>query len=303
MNSKTSNNSYSASAYPKNFNRTYQAKGRIDDGKKWDHDGFDQLQTEHQSAYSRSSASSAKTGEKDLSQSTKTRREKRPDQQFYSVRQKQSMRQEELSKKTQSKIDGSERLNCSAIEKIEDPSPYLQPIKEVLTAFGEKEMLLLEDDKVSVSNVSTALSDPQEGVTKSEVLREGVNAIDISQSPKSTEPSDIIFDLALELGSEQVNVRIYQGEEDYEGVLDRICDENNVEFRTKLCLKINILLLIKESCSNPEKIDAVLNKLLDKNYELIMNDKQPDLNEERSCGYSDKETLMESTLEISESSF
>jgi hypothetical protein len=302
--------------------RNSQQEAKACDAERWDHGGFDQLQLEQQDKYSKSRnncpdktvvADCLETSNKEsdsLNENAKwthdkyqdslhdfpsiidtelnfkeasqkrNKKEKRPDRQLYNAR----MRNEELKKRKENTIHLPDRWNCSAIEKKEDSSPYPQMAKDVLIALEGKEIYGLEDDKLSISNVSTAMSDKlkswdEESYVKSEAKREKDN-IDIAQSPRDKESAYVLFDLLLETENGTTNIRFYQGEEDYETFLDKLCDIHNFQPRMALYFKISILQQVKEALVDPEQIDFILDKLLDINYKLLMDEEKIDEAEE-----------------------
>ena len=324
-NSKTfnQNHGFSSQRQQQPF-RAYQAKSKACDLDRWDHSGFDQLQSE-QDRFSKSTKSqkdqidlTSTSDSIDIPNTTKhseitneatkqaqetqtsldtqpsnstqeiqkeapklARKERRPDRQLYSVRQKctTNARTEEVRRMKEMTIQCSERLNCSIIEKREDYSPYPQAVKDVLTAFEDKDHYPHEDDKLSISNVSTAMSDPlknweEESYMKSEAAKERMDTTaDMSQHAHSSEISSILFDMVLETENGTINVRIAHGEEDYEAYLDNLCNTYNFDAKMRLYFKINVVQLINESTTTTEeseKVEALLDKLLDINYKLLM---------------------------------
>jgi len=211
---------------------------------------------------------------KEAPQETKTKR--KPDRQLYSVRQKCSTKNEDVKKTKETTIQCSERLNCSAIEKKEDAaSPYLKTVKEVLKAFDEKEVHSTEEDKLSISNVSTAMSDrlrnwEEESYLKHELLKDRVDSYEMVPSPKHKEPLEVLFDILLETENGTRTVRIYQGEENYEALLEKLCSSSNFDARTGLYFKINVLQMIIEAGASNEKVNTAFEQLLDINYKILM---------------------------------
>jgi len=225
---------------------------------RWDHSGFDQLQLEQQNRTIQNKSSSS-------SSSKPAKREKRPDRQLYNARQRHQQ--------NKSIAKSPERLNCSVIEKIEESSPYLQTVKDVLKAFEYKEVNSFEDDKESVSNVSTAISERLKGIDeesyiRSETIKEKEDSIDNIESP-SKESGEILFEMMVEIESGMMNLKIHEGD-DYENVLERVCIESNLDAKTGLHFKINILQAIAGMLENPEEVNKSLDVLLDINYKLLM---------------------------------
>jgi len=226
---------------------------------RWDHSGFDQLQLEQQNRTLQNKSSS------DLKKPAK--RERRPDRQLYNARQRHQQ--------NKSIAKSPERLNCSVIEKIEESSPYLQTVKDVLKAFEYKEVNSFEDDKESVSNVSTAISERLKGIDeesyiRSETIKEKEDSIDNIESPSASKDSgEILFEMMLETESGMMNLKLHEGD-DYENVLEQACIESNLDAKTGLHFKINILQAIAGMLENPEEVNKSLDVLLDINYKLLM---------------------------------
>ena len=221
---------------------------------RWDHSGFDQLEQENRTLQNKSSVA-------------KPKREKRPDRQLYNVRQR--VNQPKPVTKTPAK--SPERLNCSVIEKIEESSPYLQTVKDVLKAFEYKEVNSFEDDRLSVSNVSTAISERLKGIDeesyiKSETIKEKEDSIEILESPIV-----VLFDMMMETPNGLMNLRVHEGD-DYEQILENACIEANLDTKTSLHFKINLLQTIANMLENPEDVNRSLDALLDLNYQMLMNE-------------------------------
>ena len=283
---------------------TFQNKSRAQEVDKWGHEGFEQLELQAQLQNSKLSKSrrnnpdltmasdslkvqkNDKTAQndkekwthdkyeeilceepktKEQAQNQKPKREKRPDRALYSVRQKHSLRNEEMKKANESTVLCSDKLKCIENEKKEG-NPSSPPLKTL----GDKET---EDDKLSISNVSTAMSDPlksweEESYTKNETKEKAESV----EEQKEKEELEILFDIQLENENGLVSVRMYKGEEDYGAILDRLCDQQNLDPRTALYFKINMFEAIKEALgeNDCEKLAIDLNNLLNVNYKLVM---------------------------------
>lgn len=222
-----------------------------------------------------------------LQQETKTKR--RPDRQLYNVRQKHSIKTEETTtKKT------TEKPACSK----EESSPCFKgAAKDVFHGLDEKEIHSTEDDKLSISNVSTAMSDrlrnwEEESYLKSEFLKDRVDTSDLTHSPKdnSKESLEVLFDIVLETEQGANHLKIYQGEEDYETVLESMCNKSNFDTRTALYFKINMMQMIVEAGLGNEKVSSTLDKLLDMNYKILMCESGVCEADESIASYLEKES-------------
>jgi len=154
---------------------------------------------------------------------------------------------------------------------MEESSPYLQTVKDVLKAFEYKEVNSFEDDRLSVSNVSTAISERLKGIDeesyiKSETIKEKEDSIDDVESPLN-----VLFDIMMETPNGLMNLRINEGD-DYEQILEKACIESNFDTKTSLHFKINLLQTIAGMLDNPEDVNRSLDALLDLNYKLLMNE-------------------------------
>jgi hypothetical protein len=234
--------------------KSFSGKSQAVLADRWDHSGFDQLEQENRTLQNKSSVG-------------KPRREKRPDRQLYNVRQRVNQ-----TKPTTTPAKSPERLNCSVIEKIEESSPYLQTVKDVLKAFEYKEVNSFEDDRLSVSNVSTAISERLKGIDeesyiKSDTIKEKEDSIeDIEESPIV-----VLFDMMMETPNGLMNLRVHEGD-DYEQILEKACIESSLDTKTSLHFKINLLQTIANMLDNPEEIHKSVDALLDLNYQLLMNE-------------------------------
>ncbi len=296
-NSKTYNPEYSSSFQKSSFH----SKSKFQDTDRWDHGGFDQLQTENSSKYSKLKKSKRNVEDKtmvadslnagvpqtgstldndkwthDKFQETvnqevkpkeqvqeKPKRERKPDRALYNVRQRCGIKDEEKKLK-----EKSESL----------PSP--QPAKDILLGFGEKEAYQFEDDRLSISNVSTAMSDPlkswdEESYAKIEFLKEKQDSLDVIQSPKSSKKgeeslAEVLFEIMLQSEQGIVTIKVHKGEEDYLAFLNKLCCDHHLDARSALYFKINMLDMINEAGADNANLTAALDHLLDINYKLLM---------------------------------
>ena len=240
-------------------------KSKLVNADRWDHKGFEQ----------ESQKQIAKVDEKlETSKPTKARKEKKPDRQLYSVRQRNNLRQEK-ERKSKESTQNHEKPDQSKDESQLETSSYKQMVKDIISACEDKEANIFEDDKLSVSNVSTAISEKMKGTDedisiKCEQIKEEDDFND-SISPSSiTKESEILVELVLESGNGSFVITVYKDEEDFETILNNICLNSNLDPTASLYFKINILQYIKDSIESCEKVDTYLDSLLNLNYKLIM---------------------------------
>ena len=306
-NSKTYNPEYSSS-----FQKpSVYSKPKFQDTDRWDHGGFDQLQTENASKYSKLKKSKRNVEDKTMAADSlnagvsqtgstlendkwthdkfqetvnqqvrpkeqvpeKPKRERKPDRALYNVRQRCGMKDEEKKPKETVKKPQSEKEKNESL-----PSP--QPVKDVLLGFGEKDAYQFEDDKLSISNVSTAMSDPlkswdEESYARVELLKEKQDSLDLIQSPKSSKKSEeslseVLFEIMLQSEQGIVTIKIHKGEEDYLAFLNKLCCDHHLDARSALYFKINMLDMINEAGADNANVTAALDHLLDINYKLLM---------------------------------
>jgi hypothetical protein len=302
-NSKTYNPEYSSSFQKSSF----YSKPKFQDTDRWDHGGFDQLQTENTPKYSKLKKSKINVEEKTMAADSlnagasqtgftlendkwthdkfqetvnqevkpkeqvqeKPKRERKPDRALYNVRQRCGIKDEEKKlKETIKTPQSNESL----------PSP--QPAKDVLLGFGEKEAYQFEDDRLSISNVSTAMSDPfksweEESYGRVELLKEKQDSLDIIQSPKSSKKgeeslSEVLFEIMVQSEQAIVTIKVHKGEEDYLAFLNKLCCDQHLDARSALYFKINMLDMINEAGADNANVTAALDHLLDINYKLLM---------------------------------
>jgi hypothetical protein len=185
------------------------------------------------------------------------KREKRPDQLLYSVRSKVS-KGDDLNKSQLSNAPLSSRG-----EKADENSPRLKQDKDILEH--------LEDDKSSISNVSTAISDRLKNFDDENKLELAMDRPLQSESSqiKKDDPH-LLFELALESEKPSETIKIYDNEEDYDIFLDNVCLAQNVRGELALHFKIYVLRVLKDIHPKFLRIEPLFNKLLDINYKLMM---------------------------------
>jgi len=258
-----------SSSFQRSSYQTNPEKAKLVNAERWDHKGYEQLEFEQENP----KALTNNEEKIETSKQQKPRREKKPDRQLYSVRQRNNLRQESELKNKDS-LQNSEKLNEDQTSKNQESSSYKQMVKEMLSACEDKEAYPFEDDKLSVSNVSTAFSDKFKGTEedisiKCEQIKEEDDFNDSIPSP-TLPSSEILFELVLQTGNGMINITMYKDDDDIESMLDNICLSSSLDPTASLYLKINVLQYIKESIESNEKVDACLDNLLNLNYKLIM---------------------------------
>jgi len=307
-NSKTYHSEYSSSFQKSPFH-SFSSKSKYQDSDRWDHGGFDQLQTETTSKYSKPKKSRRNVDNNTMASDSfntslpqtspavekdkwthdkfqetvnqepkakqpvpeKPKRERKPDRALYNVRQRCEMKEKETVKQSP---------NPTSEKDKNEPLPSPQAAKDVLFGFRDKETYQFEDDKLSISNVSTAMSDPlksweEENCARVELLKEKQDSLDIIQSPKSSKKSEeslteVLFEIMLQTEQGVVTVKVNKGEEDYMAFLNKLCDDHHLDARSALYFKINMLDLINEIGADHANVSAALDRLLDINYKLLM---------------------------------
>jgi len=201
---------------------------------------------------------------------------KKPDKPLYSVREKQNKNDETV------KFPGSAfQSSATKSEKHEDnfETPKVKSNAEsFLSLANEKEALILEDD---ISNVSTAISDRHKwdddnlnSNSKSDNKSEAKDKLTPTNTEDISGRSSIVPSAGIEIllsnGASSELIKIYDNEDDYEALLDKICVDNQIKGAFSLHLKIYILKNMKDAkVFDTRKIDQLYNKLLDINFKVI----------------------------------
>jgi len=233
---------------------------------KWQHDKFiDESQSTQQ----------GRPGSR-KDQKGKNRDEKRPDRQLYSARKKHvhgddsicestcTDPAENIHNKDELILHGeTESQNRSGSDK-KDQASQAANLKGILGIGDDKEG---QEDKSFVSNVSTAMSDKFKSGEDEMVTREKSHSND--SNLRNYEPR-ILFEISLKTERGREIIRIFDEEEDYEGVVDRICRSHNITGRMSLFFKINLLKLIYDSTRNKKRVEPVLDRLLELNAKIIL---------------------------------
>ena len=144
------------------------------------------------------------------------RKGKKTDNIFYSVREKQIKTEDDI-KVTQSSFSTSASKN----EKI-DENYDIPIIKSTIESFisipGEKEVITVEDDKSSISNVSTAISERQNKIwdeeninstSKTDLKSEILPISDNANLTKIEILAANFFEITLQNGETAQNIKIY----------------------------------------------------------------------------------------------
>jgi len=307
-NSKIYHSEYSSSFQKSPFH-SFSSKPKYQDSERWDHGGFDQLQTETNSKYSKLKKSRRNVDSNTMASDSfntsipqtppaaendkwthdkfhetvnqepkpkeqvleKPKRERKPDRALYNVRQRCEMKEKEAVKQSQT-------LTSEKDKNESFPSP--QAVKDVLLGFRDKDTYQFEDDRLSISNVSTAMSDPlksweEENYARVELLKEKQDSLDIIQSPKSSKKSEesfteVLFEIMFQTEQGIVTIKVNKAEEDYVAFLNKLCGDHHLDARSALYFKINMLDIINEAGVDNANVSAALDHLLDINYKLLM---------------------------------
>jgi len=103
-----------------------------------------------------------------------------------------------------------------------------------------------------------------------------------------------LFTMCLESEEGYDLVTIYENEDDYEGQITEVCDHFRMSERRALHFKINILQMIKECASSlNEKLEESLNRLLNLNYNILLEEHVASDNNEYDEILSDVKSLFE----------
>jgi hypothetical protein len=271
---------------------------------RWDHSGFDQLQQEENSGEwhhvqrpqkkkpAKSSTTDKKTsggsrkerggrrganhkdgntGNNVLSDekgsdslkfedSHKAKKEKRPDRLLYNPR------------KNRQEGDGNEGKE-KTVRKEKVPSLGLSKENVEMLETPTK-IQMSEQEKNSPSNVSTAMSDRQKNF---EEETSGMSSQANSQDDGALSESNLLFTMCFETERGLEMVPIYKDERDYEEFLNELCGAQSISSELEaLHFKINLLKVIKEMHPEPSRVEECLDKLLDRNYELLTCSQQND---------------------------
>jgi len=220
---------------------------------KWLHDKYDSIQSNFDPNSKTSQAAEAQN-----------KRSKRPDIALYSARNKHNRNSD------------TPNTNSSATSRNDVSTPK-NLYSKTLMGNEEKDITPFEDDSKSItSNVSTAFSERIKSTEEDIFINRDINLAEKGSSGFSGSKKDdshVLFEITLDNDRFTDNIKVYDNEEDYESFLEKICYQNDVKGDVALHLKIYILYLIKNS-NFPEfrRIESLYNRLLEENYNLIMND-------------------------------
>lgn len=292
----------------KKSNRSNYSHGKAVEANRWDHGGFDQLQNEQNQGHfrdeknskqqkSHNDASSGSTSDHRKTMKLSNQREgldgkwlhdkfeetledpyprksnqntdqgqqrrKRPNQALYNVRDKHTKESNsnDVSTILSSNLESTPRNKYAKNFNLKD----------------DKDVLSIEDDNKSyTSNVSTAFSERIKPLDDDLFAnRDSVCTDRTAEKLFSNKKDDshILFEINLENDGYCDTIKIYDNEEDYESFLDNICTNFGIKDEMALHFKIYLLYLIKQSIpSDFQRIEPLYLKLLEINYELMMND-------------------------------
>lgn len=259
---------------------------------KWAHDKYD-ANTEKAQAEPVSKVDN----EREKTQKP-ARKERRPDKQLYSVRDKRhndesKPRNINQENNKHGKLENQDREKIAIVKEEGLKLPK---------SIGKGAYVNEDDTKSTISNVSTAISDPLKGYEEeTSILRESKGEILPKKAEEKNEESkmelsepDAFFEIVLDTGKIEL-FRISENEEDYEGLLDSICESHGLGKRMSLYFKIYILKALQDVHTDAEKIDAIeaiLDRLLDINMKLIMVENGVESVDEVTLPYMDDEESM-----------
>jgi len=194
----------------------------------------------------------------------KAKKEKRPDRLLYNPRRNRddadTGKEKPVRKENVPKLGLSSKDIC---ESVETPTKIHQ-----------------ETEKNSPSNVSTAMSDRQKNFEEEPIIIESS-----SQDDAMLLESNLLFTMCFETERGLEMIPIYKDEEDYEGFLNELCGSHNMTSEMEsLHFKINLLKVIKEMHPEPSRVEECLDKLLDRNYQLLTSQQNEDNEEDDFFG-------------------
>jgi len=114
----------------------------------------------------------------------------------------------------------------------------------------------------------------------------------IKDSKEAKKEPGLLFELVLDAEKQDI-VKIYENEGDYEGFLDSLCGRYGIGKRMSLYFKINMMEAIMDVHPDPSKVEPVLDKLLEMNYKLMMADQEPgDIDQEILPYLNDEDQIL-----------
>lgn len=136
-----------------------------------------------------------------------------------------------------------------------------------------------DEERLSISSESTAHSEKvrSEEITYNSIAKtdqqkgnasSSIDALPVSaEKPRRTIP---VFVLSIMLEAQEVDLKIYENDEDTEATIDKFCTDNQITGDLVLYLKISI---VKALCAlellNAKKLEDLYFKLLNINYKLL----------------------------------
>jgi len=270
---------------------------------RWDHSGFDQLQQEENS------------GEWHHVQRPQKKKPQKPEKKAYGGSRKErggrkagaqkeaghagrvlsdekgsdSLKFEDLHKAKKEKRP--DRLLYNPRKNRDDADPKDKPTrKEKVPALGlsSKDIhevetptkVHQETEKNSPSNVSTAMSDRQKNFEEEPITE---SCLSNSHDDGMLLESNLLFTMCFETESGLEMIPIYKDEQDYEGFLNELCESHNLTSELEsLHFKINLLKVIQEIHPEPSRVEESLDKLLDRNYQLLTSQQNESNDEDDS---------------------
>jgi len=249
---------------------------------KWQHDKYtdDRQPPETTYNYPRNSRKNKNKGDS-----------KRPDRQLYSAREKHGPNDDAKSESTNTETmtslpnkEDSVNPESTSLTNLNDATQEVKlvhgdafennelliktnMVKGMLGIAEDKEGNATEEDKSFLSTVSTALSER----LKNQEDENNKPVVPVELPPKKTEPKMLIqFIIKSEHLHEKI--RISEDEEDYEGLMEKICRNHNFLGRMSLYFKINFLKMICDQQREKTQADVLLQKYVDLNAKLVLYD-------------------------------
>jgi len=255
---------------------------------KWQHDKYndDRHPPENTYNYPRNSRKNKNKGDS-----------KRPDRQLYSAREKHGPNDDAKSESTNietltslpnkeepgnpestsltSLNDNIQETKLIHGDTFENNELLIKTnmVKGMLGIAEDKEETANEGDKSFLSTVSTALSERLKNQEEESILQHKLvlPVLPMELLPKKPEPR-ILLQFIIKSEHLQEKIRISEDEEDYEGIMDKICRNHNFLGRMSLYFKINFLKMICDQQRENTQAETLLQKYVDLNSKLVLYD-------------------------------
>jgi len=110
--------------------------------------------------------------------------------------------------------------------------------------------------------------------------------------------------LEIYLDAEQREViKVYEQEDNYEKQIEEACQRMGLGKRVSLYLKINVMKAIQEVHPEPQKLDAAVDRLLDFNHRLIMVEEGQEEADETLIPYLEEEDFSDMDLSMEQGDY